>query len=148
MACVGPRLPKGRGHISKLSSGLSTAVCPDRDLMKAFNKEECEHQRASLPFQVPSLSSFLPSPSMPSLALPSLRAAPSSPPGNPRATTGPGQSGAPPSKVQGSPLPPCPLQLVVLMGCASHRIPTQSLGLPGPAAPDMGGRGARTCLGP
>lgn len=57
------------GDRSVNSCGLRTAVLPDRDLIKTFNKEEYGHQRASLCFQVPLLCSSLQAPWMHGLAL-------------------------------------------------------------------------------
>lgn len=144
MVCCWSQASQGQGTDQLTLFWPQHSSLPRQGLMKAFNKKEYEHQRASLPFQVPCLWSFLPTPSMPSLALASLRAVPSSLSGSPRATAGLGQSSAPPSKVQGSP----PTVSPSVGSATGVTIPTQSLSLPGRAAPDTGRHGARTCLGP
>lgn len=132
---LGPRLPKDRGQVLRPRH----RSLPRRGL----NKQEQTHLRASLSsrFHLP-----VPSPWRPVL-FSALRAAPSGLLGT-SWVGGFGQSSAPPSRRGDAPPPPCLLQLTVLTGSASHRVPTRFLGLPGPAVLDTGGRGARTCLPP
>lgn len=123
MVCCWSQASQGQGTDQLTLFWPQHSSLPRQGLMKAFNKEEYGHQRASLPFQVPCLWSFLPPPSMPSLALASLRAAPSSLPGSPRATAGLGQSSAPPSKVQGSPPTVSPSVGSATGVCHPHPVP-------------------------
>lgn len=134
----GPRLPKGRGQTSDCPVASGAAVCPDRHLMKALGEEQYKHQRPLFPLRF-HLCSFLPSPWMPSRALTSLGAVPST--RHVALVPQPDAGRAALCQASTEKASLCPLQLVVLMGYASHRIPTQS------CRPGHRGRGARTCSG-
>lgn len=102
----GPRLPKGRGQTSDCPVASGAAVCPDRHLMKALGEEQYKHQRPLFPLRF-HLCSFLPSPWMPSCALTSLGAVPSTRQVGPCATAGRRQSSTVPGKYrEGLPLSP------------------------------------------
>lgn len=118
----GPGLPEGRGQTSQLSDGLSTAVCPGTLLGKALNKEPGERQRASPPFQVPSL--FLPAISLDAQSRSYL---PGSYPLYPQVTLLPQLDANKAAVLQaqhGEGLSLCPLPLAVQLRCANHRTPT------------------------
>lgn len=135
----------GTGHSAVNSVvALGVVICPDRHLIKVFNKDEYKHQRVPLLFQVPSFSLFLSSRSSDAhLVLVFLRASLSSPLCNPHDPTGHRHSSAPSSKTRRGLLISIPFGWYVLVGCASHCLPTPFLSIPGPAAKDTGRRAAR-----
>lgn len=60
----------GTGHSAvNAIVALGVVVCPDRHLIKAFNKDEYKHQTVPLLFQVPSFSSSPAVPQTPTLFL-------------------------------------------------------------------------------
>lgn len=144
MVCCWSQASQGQGTDQLTLFWPQHSSLPRQGLMKAFNKEEYEHQRASLPFQVPCLWSSCHLPRCPVLCLPLSELLPPACQGALMPQQDWGRAALCQARCRVA-LPLCPLQLVVLLGCA---IPTQSLSLPGRAATDTGRHGARTCLGP